>query len=390
MAKKPPQRPTGKHGKTSDGVKGNEQQPENSEPTIDDIQDLGRKIGESFSRIIDDDVDEDDFGPRVDPYVETALQRFTERNELDLADNPRTHVQRFAAALKPRPSQGLAANEPYRQLVREGHYRFSGNPVPFEEYRSYEGKIDAGTVEKLFRRVDAEVRNLDIILREELIHNFVNVILGFNFGVYHHSVSADFFQEVSPSSQALLRDLTTMYLQVSEHAEAIFKGVEKLRQEFNQKSIDQLIEVYNGVGSVDYPMRVEYSHITRVIRPAHYYMLLQLTVALTAALPLNVRESLEAVLESEYRINPVVAATRVTLLERSKYLRNAFIAISQGHGSFEAFFVALNEYQGLLDKELNDRVAVARHLVNTYDVLGLGIAEVLRNSVKRILNEPPF
>ncbi|BAW19162.1 hypothetical protein [Ralstonia phage RP31] len=361
--------------------------------TPEDIEKFSKAIGKMWvaemrGEDIEASIDPDEFVPAVTDSVAEAIKNYSETENVDLTMNLNAEKNKIVMLFHPK--KPLEANNAYRALVREGHYRFVGNENVFSKHRGYHGVIDKDTIERLLRRVDVEVRNMETLAREELLFNFVNAVLGSdlatNYGVF---VSTDQFSQVSPESQDLLRDLVLMYMDARDHARVSLKGYDKVNKDFDTKSVYELTEIpLSKFG--DYPVRVEYAQVARTIRPKNYYLILQLIRALNAALPAKVQGSVETVLLAEHNVTLNVTAINSRLLNPSKYLRKAFIAISRGHGTFEAFFTALFDFQTMLDNDLNNKVKTARFMVSVYDSLGLDIAAVLKSSMKRILEEPPF
>lgn len=365
--------------------------PEDISP--EDVDRLTKAFGKFFEaearrEDLDPHIDVDDFQLSVNSKVKDAIKKYGDDEGVDLMAGFDTDRNKITMLFHPKFP--MDANSAYRAMVKDGHYRFAGNEEVFGKYRGYHSVLDKDTIEQHFRRVDAEVRAMEALSREELLFNFVNAILSSDLATNHTAfVTTDQFKLVSPESQELLRDLVLFYMNAREHAKASMKGYEKVNKDFNANSIVELIEI--PVAKEDrYPMRLEYAHIARSIRPKNYYAILQLIRALNAALPAKMQIALSEVIWAEHNIALDTSLANNRLVDPSKYLRKAFIAISRGYGTFEAFFTALNNFQQVLDQELNDKVTAARCLVAVYDSLGLNIAGVLKSSVRRILGELPF
>jgi hypothetical protein len=358
-------------------------------PSEDDIQ----KLAGAFSKMIaaemrgedaelEDLLDADDFAPNVTDSVKQALGRYQDAENVDLSGKQEAHPSKLSRLFH--PGKPLDANKPYRDLVREGHYNFVGEAELFEKFRGYHGALDVDKLESEFRRVDAAVRGLDQVTREELLFNFVNLIMGTEFGTYRSMIITDDIVGLTNEAKNLLRELALYYTVTREQSQTHNQAYDKVVREFDAMALARLVEVPHRKG--EYPTRVEYAHVARTIRPEHYYLSLWLLRALAASLPSKTLKVVEQALEAE-GLDLHLTTINTRLIQPSKYLRNAFIALSRGHGSFEAFFTALHTFQNLLAKELNQRMRVARLLVGLYDSLGLEISKVITASTKRLLSD---
>lgn len=362
---------------------------------------FGQKLGEAFGKMIaaeergedlelDDLIDLDEFNPNVIDTVGNAINAYSAEKDVDLSQGLVSQFNKVEMLFHPK--RVLESNEMYRAMTREGHYHFVSNEglfasELFSQHRGYRGIINEDEVEKALRRVDSEARTLDPIQHDDLIYNFVNAILSSSFGSYNAVVTTDDFTMLSEEARGLIRDLIMLYADVRDISHALDKGRGRWGSaKFDDDTLDDLI---HAAGVRDYPARAEYAHITRQIRPPQYYRINALTRALAGALPNKVVHTVDAVLKQEgLTCDP--GSLSIRLVAPSKNMRNALIAISQGFGSFQAFFTALNEYQKVLEEELNNRVAAARKLVALYDTLGLDIARTLEASRRRILGDSPF
>lgn len=357
-------------------------------PTAEDIE----RLSSAFSKMIaaelrgedtslDDYVDADQFLSRVDDRVMDAIKRHQKEAELDLL-NGTPSTQPSKAAKLFHPTRLLDENKAYRQFVREGHYTFVGEASLFEKYRGYHSQLDIDALETEFRRVDAEIRGLNDIIREELLFNFVNAVMGAEFGSFHSTYISETFHGVSDTAKALLRDLASYYTVTREQSQTLNLAYDHVNARFDNAALAEVINLPYRKG--EYPARVEYAHVSRVIRPEGYYVVLYLIRSLVAALPVKTAKVVEEAVEREH-LDLHITTINTRLIQPSKYLRNAFIALSRGYGTFEAFFTALHHFQSLLSKETNERVRLARLLVGLYDSLGLDISKTVSASAKRIL-----
>lgn len=356
-----------------------------------------KKLSEAFTRVFAAEIqkqepanyiDPDEFQPEATDKVAEAIKKYSDAENVNLMVSQSAEQNKIAMLFHPKKL--VEANSAYRAMVKEGHYRFVGNENVFDKHRVYKGKLARDSIESLLRRVDAEVRNMDPLSREELLFNFINAILSSDLATNHSTiVSTDQFSLVSPDSQELLRDLVLLYMDVRDHVRATLKGYDKVNKDFTLKTLHELVEL-SAVKTEDYPVRVEYGHITRSIRPKDYYHVLQLIRALNAALPARAQNVVEDAVHNSENVSLDTSALGSRFFNPSKYLRKALIAISRGYGSFETFFTELFDFQQALERDLNNNIAAARCLVAVYDSLGLDIATVLKTSSRRILDELPF
>lgn len=341
---------------------------------------------ETFLDEFEKNLNPDDFTPKVADVVAEAVEKYGKDHHIELnklnAEPALPKIQKLMV-----PEKVLEANKAYRQLVAEGHYSFVGEPQLFEKFRGYHSALDVDKLETAFRRIDTEVRGLDQVTREELIFNFVNAVLaGSDFGIFRSLTSSDYFVGVSQESRNMLFELVQFYTVAREAAHAQSKGRD-LVAKIDAPAIFQVIDVPNRKG--EYPLRVEYAHVARTIRPENYYLILYLIRCLAETLPSRTLKLLEQGAESD-GLNLHITTINVRLMQPSKYLRNAFIALSRGYGSFESFFTNLNAFHTVLSNALNGQVRSARTLVNVFDSLGIDISKAVQASSKRILSDTEF
>lgn len=360
-----------------------------SDMSPEEIDKLSKAFGKMFiaemrGEEIEDHIDADQLLPEVNVTVAEAVQKYTDSKGLNLATNINAEQKKVAALLEPK--ERLKENRNYRVLVQDGYYHFSYSENIFSKYHDYRKSIDRDEAEKALRRVDAEVRNLDPISREELLFTFVNTILGNDVAPSGNYTEPDDFSMLKPESRVLVHDLAQLYINVREHGRVSLKGYDKVNRRFNAASITAVAELTIDDIS-NFSIHADSIRSVRTIRPKTYYLILQLIKSLSAALPAKLQVALDNMLKEERGVSIDTSTINGRLFNPSKYLRRAFIALMQGRGSFEAFFTALMEVQSILERDLNDRVTAARALIDVYDSLGLDIANVLQHSAKRILSE---
>lgn len=261
----------------------------------------------------------------------------------------------------------------------------------FQDHQTHSNRIDSDSVEKAVRKLDAEIRNLDPLLRNELnfavMEKIVRITSADEFRRYfsHHDEN---FEVLSEASRKTLGDLIAFYCYVKEFNTLLVSGKEYVRRNLknsdgkaitdllNQKSDDRQIPLYRQytVGDRDYKR------------------ILVLQAALFAALPNTFADTVKAAIlvSAKPKFDIEDELSNGDTLDASKQLRHSFIALAQNRGSFENFFSATYRLHQLLQRELDERMRVAHGLVHLYNSLGLDITEVIDKSRERILFDLPF
>lgn len=368
---------------------------ENEIPTVEQIE----KFGKMFTKLImagesGEDPDMSEFRTPPSNFIDQAVEEYAAGEQLEPGDNLMRRlgkVRNLFNACK----TGLMSNMPYRFLARHARAVMSEPniyvPTMFPDHRNYNGEIDTDAVQKLMRRVDTEIRNLDPVDRSEFSYKFVEKILGqeSTSELRGWSWSSDeMFRGLTEESRKALHDLILLYFFAKAHYAASMSGWETVNRKFDSKTIDNLLEI--GKEEVKRPFYPDSRQGIRYVAPDEYKDILCLTKALYRALPDRFSDTVHAAVS----LNPDMDSDIITqnynsaLTEASKQLRSAFIAIAQNRGSFETFFTELYRFYSILKKELNSKVEMAYSLVNLYDHLNISITPALRESRQRILEVP--
>jgi hypothetical protein len=363
---------------------------DNEIPTMQQIE----KFGKMFTKMIQaeesgEDPDMSEFRTAPSSFVDQAVEDYAANEPADTGDNLLRRLSRVKKLFDLCPT-ALRSNEPYRQLARPGRAVMAQpniyTPSLFAEKRNYKGELDTDAIEKVMRRLDTEIRNLDPADREEFIFAFTDDILSTesalekrNFYTNRGRVS-----QLSEESSKALNDLVELYFFAKHHYVASQKALDEVQREFSGKSIDRLLEV------ADNRIKPNLRGQNRMVYPEEYIDLLCLNKALYMALPDRFADTIHAAMQVDSTLDGDITSLQynAALPEASKHLRNAFIALSQNRGSFETFFITLYRFYSILKKELNDKVETAFNMVNLYDHLNISIALALKESRARILEVP--
>lgn len=390
---KPPAEPGSDHKVTSEDLvsiaKALEGDLDANEMSSEEIEKISKAFGKMFvaemrGEDLEDHFDPDEIQPAVNDKVADAVKRYCDSKNLSFTPSQYSEQKKIAELFQPK--QTVPGNKHYRALTQDGQYRLNIFDSVFVKYRNYRGYIDKDALEKMFRRLDAEVRTLDPVLREELLFTFINAILSNDVAQTGTFTEPEDYNMLKPESRQLVHDLALLYLDVREHGRVAQKGYEKINKRFNAESINAVADL-NIEDIMVFSNHSDSIRPVRSIRPKTYYLILQLVRSLSAALPAKLQVALDNMLKEERGTSLDAGTINGRLFNPSKYLRRAFIALVQGRGSFEAFFTALMDVRNILENDLNNRIAAARALVDTYDSLGLDIVNVLQNSARRILSK---
>lgn len=374
-------------------------------PTAESIE----MISKAFTKMIlaDERGEEPDFSefttPPV-PNVDSAVENYA-ANEKNPGDNLLKRLAAVKLLFKPHPSSFKKENLGYRFLARATPAKMKESNVSFAafftDYRDYKDNLHGESIEKLMRDVDAEMRGLDQIVRDEINYNFVDMILTPDNTSEIRGwaiATTPAFTALSEKARKAISNLMLFYFHAKVHHHMYRKGYKTVNRDFDQKEIKSVIATYSRGGEV--PDRIDVSSSFfggnygsgRTISTREYKDLLILAKALYKALPDSFRDTVEAAmwLEAPRSPDPTSNFENPKLQDTSRYLRNAFIAISQGRGLFESFATALLNYYKLLDEDLNHKVSIANQMVGLYDSLDLDISDTLNGSLQRITEELPF
>lgn len=368
-------------------------------PTEEDVE----RWGKMFTKVIladerGEEPDLSEFKQPVATAVETAVERYAANLKTPATENLHRRLHEMAGLFSPHPTNTRPENRSYRFLARRVKSRVSEDNIYFTmlfpDALTYDKEIDPAAVEKQMRRIDTELRELDSVARSEFVFNFVDEILsteneGNTLG-YRGWSTSDQFSMLSEESRRVVQQLVKFYFYTKHHFKMSQCGYAAVNREFNEATLQRLIELQDE--KHERPYLIESNGGVRYIREPEYKLMLQLSKALYNALPDNFRDSVEAAMSVAKIPRPDItsATPNNAMITASKYLRTAFIAISQNRGSLENFFTAIYKFYALLDSELNQKVEIASHMVAVYDSLDLPIAAVLTESKKRVLEEPLF
>jgi hypothetical protein len=368
-------------------------------PTEEDVA----RWGKMFTTVImanerGEDPDLSEYKQPVATAVEAAVERYAASLKTPATDNLHKRLHEMAGLFTPDPGKTRPENRSYRFLTRRVKSRISEDNIWFTQLfpdaLTYDKEIDAAAVEKQMRRIDTELRELDSVARGEFMFNFVDEILsteseGDTAG-YRGWRGDEQFSMLSEESRRVVRQVVLFYFYTRHHFKVSQAGWQAVNRQFNEEALEKLYQLQNE--AIERPYYVEAVGAIRYVKEAEYKLLLQLPKALYNALPDSFRDSVEAAMSVAKIPRPDITSANpnTQLVTASKYLRNAFIAISQNRGSLETFFTALYKFYSLLDTELNQKVEIANYMVALYDSLYLSIGPVLNESRKRILEEPLF
>lgn len=364
-------------------------------PTVQQIE----KFGKMFTQMImaeerGEDPDMSEFRTPPSSFVDQAVEEYAASEQTDQTDNLKRRLSNVRNLFKASPTP-LLSNKPYRFLARFARAVMAEPnihvPTMFPDHRKYSGEIDGDAVQKIMRRLDTEVRNLDPVDREEFIYKFVDKVLGQESTNELRGwswASGEMFRGLSEESSKALHDLVLFYFFAKAHYAASLSGWETVNRKFDGKTIDNLLEI--GEEVVKRPFYPDSQAAIRYVAPEEYKDILCLTKALYHALPDRFCDTVHAAISLDPNLDPDIITDNHNgkLSEASKQLRNTFIAISQNRGSFETFFTELHRFYSILKKELNNKVEMAYNLVNLYDHLNISISPALKESRQRILEVP--
>lgn len=261
----------------------------------------------------------------------------------------------------------------------------------FKKHQTHRNQIDTDSVEKAVRRLDAEIRNLDPLAREELNFVVMEKIIqtsaqGESRGYFfQHNIN---FDMLSDASKQTLSDLITFYNYVRTFNTLLTRTKEEVRRNVRSDGGVMLKSLLNRKSSnPTIPFHHQYG-----ISGDDYKCVLILKTALTAALPNTFADSVKAALQvtKKLQYDLDLEFYNGDTLEASKQLRHAFIALVQNRGSYENFFSTTFKLHTLLQRELEERMLVVHALVYLYNSLGLNIVDVIEKSKERILFDLPF
>jgi hypothetical protein len=366
------------------------------------VQEEVDRLGKMFTKMIlaeerGEEPDMSEFRIPVSQTVDTAVEKYAASERVTSSDNLHSRLYKVKQLFEPHPGGVNPDNLPYRFLARKATCKLNDHGISFSgiftEQRDYRKRIDGPEVEKMVRRLDTEVRGLDPIARDEMIFNFVSQVLetdsinslrGWSISQGHE------FTMLSESSRKVLRDLVMFYFYTKAAAQMSAKGHLTVNQKFDKEVLDCLVAIQHEHTRRGF--HPESMTAIRYVAPSEYKDILCLSKALYNALPDAFRDTVEAAMWLNAPKNPDIVSSNSNqdTIDASKYLRNAFIAVTQGRGSFENFATAVIKYYELLDEELNHKVEIASYMVGLYDALNLKISDVLRESEKRILEVPMF
>lgn len=354
-----------------------------------DLGDMGAVFQEMMlAEITGEEPDFSNFGTPPAPIVTNAVDLCGKQSDIDFSKNVWAEMEKVKKLFT--PAIVREDNSAYRALVRKGrHTVVKYLHQVFDELRDSAGVLDAAIGERAFRRLDTEINKLDDIAREDLLFNFSNEILSTSFAQpVNYWVNTENFDLLTNTNKTLLRDLLLFYNLAKEHTDASGRGHYLLNNEFGAAALNDIISLQEKPPerAYDYETRLG---VSKNIQPEKYYQVLFLTRALFDALPTKVASVVESSLEKSFSDIRSTTSNN-SLSNKSRYLRSAFIAIAQGRGSFEHFFIALYQYKLTLSTELYNKLEVARCLVGLYDSLDLNIGATLEASKKRILESKPF
>jgi hypothetical protein len=326
-----------------------------------------------------------EFEVGVAPEVKQAIAEINTRMNVDL-NSP---ILRSPVSVLFESTGGLQVNEGYRKMTPYALHHLAGDHAPFLSGAVHDmrSQLEKNNFENRFRRLDAELRQLDSITRDEITLTFVNTILSSNFGNYSPAFTSDYFHPLSEDSRDLLRNLVMYYFDARDLGAALAQACKKAKgNHLAAEDIEGLIKLQTQ--QRHYPVHMHREPI-RDIRPEALYQIVLLAKALLAIFPRNLRISIEAALEME-GINSDLTAPAPDQVSHSKYIRNNFIAIAQNRGSFESFYTALFDYHWGLQEAMNEKIKFCRNLIATCDTLKLDIARVLRSSKSRLQDDLTF
>lgn len=368
-------------------------------PTEEDVE----RWGKMFTKVImaderGEEPDLSEFKQPVATAVESAVERYAAGLKTPDTENLHRRLHEIAGLFDPHPSHTRPENRSYRFLARRVKSRMAEENIYFTmlfpDALNYEKDIDPAEVEKQMRRLDTELRGMDAVSRSEFVYNFVEEILSTQdegkTTSYRGWTPDHQFSMLTEDSRKIIRQLVMFYFYAKNHFKISQAGWCAVNREFNEDMLNRIIHLQEE--QIDRPYLIEANGGVRYVREPEYKLLLQLPKALYNALPDNFRDSVEAAMIVAKIPRPDITSATINkdLESASKYLRSAFIAISQNRGSLETFFTALYKFYSLLHAELNQKVQIANYMVAAYDSLNLSIAEVLNESKKRVLEEPLF
>lgn len=295
----------------------------------------------------------------------------------------------------------LKENHGYRLMVKPLVGGFSNYQkaldvsLVFKDHRNYNGAFDIDVVDKLIRQLDNEIRQLSPLEREEFSFNFMETIItkdtdGFRgwFPSYEDNIDS-----LSTDSRKTFGSIIQFYFVVKEYSRIIRDGGIYIRRQLKSEDGRALKDIVNQ--AFDKPeVEIDLSRASptrTTLYEDEYKLILGLNRALLLALPNTFADTIKVAIKiyanTKYDID---FGKAYELDELSRNLRHAFIALTQGRGSFESFFKAIKAMYDAMQGRLEETIGVTRMLVNLYDSLGLNIKEILEKSKGRITFDLPF
>ncbi len=373
----------------------------------DKAKQIGKAMGEAFSRMIEADMRGEDYDENMDlaldadqfrsdvlPEVSAAIARLKLQKGMADGFSVKMHPLGFLF-LGDQFGGNQEVNESYRGLTRLARYKFY-NRARHSLMQAQEESAEPIEIERRLRRVDSEMRQLDQTTREELLFNFTEGLLCYEHGhdAYHYGFSTESFLPLKDESRQELVQLAMRYARLWHDAKVMIDTWERITQRFNESTLSHLedIDADTVYRDTAYSPRSTLVDRARLINADTYYLCVQLTKALSAALPTSFAKDVADVMSKEFHTDLEVSASdaKEYYSEPSRYLRQAFLALTQGNGTFENLATAILRFEDVVTRQLNARMSAARYMVNLYDALGLCIVDVLKGSHERILEEPPF
>lgn len=397
MAKKPPSNKNGDGKEPPDLHLVNDE--DNPPPRMDEEEEMTQeqldRVTKAFTAMLKAEAmgqepNYDELSVPVAPEVKEAIAATSSRLGIDLTELVKRPM---SFALFDQTAAGKSSNEAYRRMVLNGPYRLVGDHTPFlfsgSDAADLREPAQKDRLEAKFRRIDAELRQFDAISRDELVREFVNTILSHNFGSFSPWFTSDDFKPLPDESRELLRQLAFFYSDTRDLSQAL--GVANKKASVRKLDVDEVEQLVN------IPKLYREARLAgllqrmgaRRIRPQALYDIILLAKALLGVFPHQMRMAIEAAAEQE-GINSDLGAIGKDQVEGSKYLRNHFIAIAQGHGSFESFYTALYDYYHGMEQDMNQKIAFCAKLVQACDTLGLDIATALASSIARLTDDLTF
>lgn len=333
-----------------------------------------------FAQLLqDDEINLDLLVPKASSSIHLALTMYDDSNKTDIFKTFLNYLPEYSV---PSAKTQSKANNPYR--IEIGHNRAyfqSGNLFNvFIAHRFSEGDIDINSLRSKLRRLDLEVNLLDQLTKLGLIDNFSENILSNMFSVTskvsYRPTPNEFGIELE--SWILLSDLSLMYSAVKNNA-ALMEINSNVRLSEEKQFNSLFLEPQSTTRLSNFTYGVPHNR-RLLINDNGYILLKQLLKAFHALLPTDLQDQL-------YDHKLVLGnKTANGYRELSGKLRNAFISIVQGAGSFLVFFELLYEFYQKQEQELNKNVIEYAAFVWLFDTIGLEIPKLLTESKDRIMD----